>query len=210
MRIGAGIDDMVWKWEIDLQSIAILKSKTNAFLCKTSGIQHTLNDGPQKLVSCITFHIWFLASRGCFYSCERGKRFPALDSSRITPIKSPIIPWLSHRGGMKYDSELLIFPFSSCPSPKWGFPQMGVPPKHPFINGIFPYKPSINGVPPFMQTLKYPQISRKTGGWKTEISEISAEETGKSAQAWSRRWSSWRDCFSRSKMVQEWHQHQGI
>ena len=36
------------------------------------------------------------------------------------------------------------------------FPKMGVPPNHPFLDGIFPYKPSILGVPPFMETTKEP------------------------------------------------------
>ena len=34
----------------------------------------------------------------------------------------------------------------------WWFPEIGVPPNHPFLDGIFPYKPSLNhpaiGVPP--------------------------------------------------------------
>ena len=35
----------------------------------------------------------------------------------------------------------------------WGFPKIGLPPNHPFLDGIFPYKPSsywgtpINGNP---------------------------------------------------------------
>ena len=28
---------------------------------------------------------------------------------------------------------------------KWRFPEIGVPPNHPFLDGIFPYKPSIWG-----------------------------------------------------------------
>ena len=37
---------------------------------------------------------------------------------------------------------------------KWGFPKIGVPPNHPFLDGIFPNKnhPAI-GVPQFQETL---------------------------------------------------------
>ena len=35
---------------------------------------------------------------------------------------------------------------------KWRFPEMGVPPNHPFLDGILPYEPSILGVPPFVAT----------------------------------------------------------
>ena len=29
----------------------------------------------------------------------------------------------------------------------WWFPEIGVPPNHPFLDGIFPYKPTILGYP---------------------------------------------------------------
>ena len=29
---------------------------------------------------------------------------------------------------------------------KWWFPEIGVPPKHPFLDGIFPHKPTILGI----------------------------------------------------------------
>ena len=33
----------------------------------------------------------------------------------------------------------------------WWFPEIGVPPNHPFLDGIFHYKASFLGIPPFME-----------------------------------------------------------
>ena len=64
--------------------------------------------------------------------------------------------------GMLPRSQLLHLPreaLGRCPKQKevggcwwiWRFPEIGVPPNHPFLDGIFQCTPTIFGVPPFME-----------------------------------------------------------
>ena len=45
----------------------------------------------------------------------------------------------------------------------WRFPEIGVPPKHPFLDRIFPYKPSILGYPMTMETPSSTYTSPRLG-----------------------------------------------
>ena len=51
--------------------------------------------------------------------------------------------------------------------PKWRFPEMGLSPNHPFIDGIFHYKPSILGTP-----IYEPPISTETNNYLYYMHEI--------------------------------------
>ena len=54
------------------------------------------------------------------------------------------------RNEQNYTVERRMMRFLSCPI--WGFPEIGVPPNHPFLDGIFPYNSSSYWGTPFMET----------------------------------------------------------
>ena len=89
-------------------------------------------------------------SRRDFLNCPEQRLLAYPPSNHFWWISSAVIFWQSPWQTFLY---LPLSDFKSLITSMWWFPEIGVPPNHPLLDGIFHYKPSSYGVTPIYGNL---------------------------------------------------------